>query len=63
MENENEQLSQLSGMDNMMYLMNKQQILMFRNELSLLLVPYHDALTFPAQDHQEEIGKTYYGKG
>ena len=63
LENENEQLSQLSGTDNMMYLMNKQQILMFRNELSLLLVPYHDALTFPAQDHQEEIGKTYYGKG
>lgn len=63
LEAENEQLGAQGDADNAMYLMNKQQILMFRNELPLLLVPYKDALTFPAADRLEESGTTNLGKG
>ena len=63
LETENEQLSKNGGTDNMIYLMNKQSTLNLRNQLIQLLVPYRDALSFPAIDHQEENGSAHLGKG
>lgn len=63
LETENENLSKQGDTENVMYLMNKQRLLQFYNQLQQIMLPYRDALLFPCVEQQEESGTTHFGKG
>lgn len=62
LETENEQLGR-DSQDNSLYLMNKLNLLTFRNFLQHILVPYHDVLESTGQTHLDETGALLQGKG
>ena len=63
LEAENEKLGSQGTDDNMLYLMNKQQILSNIGIAQHLLTPYQDALLFPCVQRVEEKGSIHMGKG
>ena len=63
LENENEQLAKQGDAENMIYLMNKQQLLTFLFQLQNLYSPYVESLRFPCIEHVDETGTVHMGKG
>ena len=63
LETENEELGQQGDTENMIYLMNKQQLITFYGMLQQLFIPIERALMFPCVEHQEETGSAILGKG
>jgi hypothetical protein len=60
---ENEKVNKQGEPENVIYLGNRQLLLMMYGEILNILTPYEDALRFPCIEHFEETGETHLGKG